>query len=71
LRRSLKWLAVATTIGMIFVLIGGALVTKTGSGMGCGRTWPLCHGQFLPTQITPELMIELAHRLVSGAIGVM
>jgi heme a synthase len=71
LRRSLKWLAVATTIGMIFVLIGGALVTKTGSGMGCGRSWPLCHGQFLPTQITPELIIELAHRLISGAVGVM
>jgi cytochrome c oxidase assembly protein subunit 15 len=71
LRRSLKWLAVATTIGMIFILIGGALVTKTGSGMGCGRTWPLCHGEFLPLEITPELVIELAHRLVSGVVGIM
>ena len=71
MRRSLKWLAVATTIGMIFVLIGGALVTKTGSGMGCGRSWPLCHGKFLPTHITPELIVELAHRLVSGAVGIM
>jgi heme a synthase len=71
LRRSLKWLAVATTIGMIFVLIGGALVTKTGSEMGCGRSWPLCHGQFLPTHITPQLIVELAHRLVSGAVGIM
>jgi heme a synthase len=69
LRRSLKWLAVATTIGMIFVLLGGALVTKTESGMGCGRSWPLCNGQFMPTDITPELIIELAHRLVSGAVG--
>ncbi len=71
LRRSLKWLAVATTIGMIFILIGGALVTKTGSGMGCGRTWPLCNGKFLPLEITPELVIELAHRLVSGVVGIM
>ncbi|WML38963.1 heme A synthase [Neobacillus sp. OS1-2] len=71
MRRSLKWLAVATTIGMIFILIGGALVTKTGSGMGCGRSWPLCHGKFLPLEITPELMIELAHRLVSGVGGIM
>ncbi|MGG3466532.1 heme A synthase [Neobacillus pocheonensis] len=71
MRRSLKWLAVATTIGMIFILIGGALVTKTGSGMGCGRSWPLCHGKFLPLDITPELMIELAHRLVSGIGGIM
>ncbi|HEY2420969.1 MAG TPA: heme A synthase [Neobacillus sp.] len=71
MRRSLKWLAIATTIGMIFVLIGGALVTKTGSGMGCGRSWPLCNGKFLPTHITPELVVELAHRLVSGAVGIM
>lgn len=71
MRRSLKWLAVATTIGMILVLLGGALVTKTESGMGCGRSWPLCNGEFVPTEITPELIIELAHRLVSGAVGFM
>jgi heme a synthase len=71
LQRSLKWLAVATTIGMILVLLGGALVTKTESGMGCGRSWPLCNGEFVPTEITPELVIELAHRLVSGALGLM
>jgi cytochrome c oxidase assembly protein subunit 15 len=71
LQRSLKWLAVATTIVMIFILLGGALVTKTGSGMGCGRSWPLCEGKFVPSEITPELVIELAHRLVSGAGGIM
>ncbi|TDL72674.1 heme A synthase [Rhodococcus qingshengii] len=71
MRRSLKWLAVATTIGMILVLLGGALVTKTESGMGCGRSWPLCNGEFVPTEITAELVIELAHRLVSGAVGFM
>jgi len=62
---------VATTIGMILVLLGGALVTKTESGMGCGRSWPLCNGEFVPTEITAELVIELAHRLVSGAVGFM
>ncbi|WP_462409149.1 COX15/CtaA family protein [Neobacillus sp. Marseille-QA0830] len=71
MRRSLKWLAVATTIAMVFILLGGALVTKTGSGMGCGRSWPLCNGEFVPTHITVELVIELAHRLVSGAGGIM
>lgn len=73
LRRSLKWFAVATTIGMMLVLLGGALVTKTGSGMGCGRSWPLCNGKILllPTDINPELLIELAHRLISGGVGMM
>ncbi|GAC91250.1 heme A synthase [Anoxybacillus flavithermus NBRC 109594] len=71
LQRLLKWFAVATTIGMLFVLIGGALVTKTGSGMGCGRSWPLCHGQLIPSNITVELLIELSHRVVSGVVGLM
>ncbi len=67
----LKWFAVLTTLGMLFVLIGGALVTKTESGEGCGDSWPLCHGEFVPSNITPELIIELSHRLVSGSVGIM
>lgn len=71
MQRSLKWFAVATTIEMLFVLIGGSLVTNTGSAMGCGRSWPLCRDQVLPGHITTELMIEFAHRLVSGMAGIM
>jgi cytochrome c oxidase assembly protein subunit 15 len=71
LQRALKWFSLLTTIAMLFVLIGGALVTKTGSGMGCGRSWPLCHGQLIPSNITPELVIELSHRAVSGLAGIM
>lgn len=51
---------------MLLVQIGGALVTKTGSEDGCGRSWPLCHGQFVPTKIPTETLIELTHRGVSG-----
>ncbi|WP_164669136.1 COX15/CtaA family protein [Virgibacillus doumboii] len=68
--KTLKWLSVVSTIGMVFVLIGGALVTKTESGMGCGASWPLCHGQFLPSEINPELVIELSHRMISGIMGI-
>ncbi len=69
--RTLKLLSVVSTLGMVFVLVGGALVTKTGSGMGCGESWPLCNGQLLPSNITPELVIELSHRLVSGIMGIV
>src|SRR5690625_3690485 len=68
--RTIKWLSVVSTIGMLFILLGGALVTKTDSGMGCGSSWPLCNGQLFPTVITPELIIEYSHRLVSTIIGV-
>lgn len=68
--RTVKWLAVVSTIGMMFILLGGALVTKTDSGAGCGKSWPLCDGELIPSNITPELIIELSHRLVSSVIGV-
>lgn len=71
MHRALKWFAVLTTIGMLLILLGGALVTKTESGMGCGDSWPLCHGELIPSTITPELIIELSHRVVSGAVGIM
>jgi len=71
LQRSLKWFAVLTTITMLFVLIGGALVTKTESGMGCGRSWPLCNGELVPSNITVELLIELSHRVVSGVAAIL
>lgn len=71
MHRGLKWFAVLTTIGMLLILLGGALVTKTESGAGCGDSWPLCHGELIPSNITPELVIELAHRVVSGVVGFM
>ncbi|UFU00901.1 heme A synthase [Radiobacillus kanasensis] len=60
----LRKLSVIATIIMVLVLVGGALVTKTDSGMGCGANWPICEGE-----ITPQLVIELSHRLVSGLAG--
>ncbi|WP_409253574.1 COX15/CtaA family protein [Bacillus sp. SCS-153A] len=71
MHKGLKWLSVITTLGMLFVLLGGALVTKTDSGLGCGRSWPLCNGELVPSQITFELVIELSHRLVSGSVGIL
>lgn len=65
----LKTLSVISTIGMLFILLGGALVTKTGSADGCGQSWPLCEGAL--TNITPELIIEVAHRFVSSTMGIV
>lgn len=62
----LKWLSTIATIVMLFVQLGGALVTKTGSADGCGSSWPLCNGSFIPSNWPIETIIELAHRGVSG-----
>jgi len=67
----LKTLSVLATLGMAFVLLGGALVTKTGSEDGCGESWPLCEGQVIPSEFTFEMIIELSHRLVTGTVGIV
>jgi heme a synthase len=71
LQRSLKILSIATTLVLLLVLLGGALVTKTDSGDGCGRSWPLCHGQLIPEDIPIETIIELSHRVIAGLASIL
>ncbi|WP_261378473.1 COX15/CtaA family protein [Paenibacillus agilis] len=66
----LKRFAYLVCFGMFFVVLNGAVVTKTGSGEGCGTDWPLCNGEFIPAY-TIESMIEYSHRLVSGIEGLL
>src|SRR5919202_3476946 len=68
--RAVRWLAIATTVGMFLVLVMGAAVTNTGSAEGCGRSWPLCNGQFVP-EFTVATAIEYSHRAVTGVEGVL
>lgn len=65
-----KRLAIAATVGMFLVLFLGATVTNTGSAEGCGRHWPLCHGEFIPSYAL-STAIEFSHRLVTGIEGVL
>ena len=66
----LRRLSILGTIGMFLVLLMGATVTDTGSQTGCGRSWPLCHGNFLPASVR-ESVIEFSHRAVTGVIGIV
>jgi heme a synthase len=68
--RWVRWLAVISTVGMFIVIVMGSTVTGTGSGDGCGDSWPLCHGQFIP-EYAVETMIEYSHRIVSGIEGLL
>src|SRR5699024_9501863 len=67
--RTLKSFGIVSSLGMLFILLGGALVTKTDSGAGWGEGCPICHGELIPSSIPPELVIELSHRLVSSVMG--
>jgi cytochrome c oxidase assembly protein subunit 15 len=63
-------LAVANAAVMLLVLIQGAMVTNTGSADGCGNSWPLCHGEFIP-QYTFATAIEFSHRFVTTIATVL
>lgn len=68
--RRFRFFALLSCIGMLLVLLMGALVTNTDSGRGCGDDWPLCHGKFIPAH-TVESLIEYSHRAVSGLEGLL
>ena len=70
MERAARILSVAATVGMFIVLIMGATVTSTGSGEGCGKSWPLCHGEFIP-EYAFETLVEYSHRLVTGIEGLL
>lgn len=55
---------------MFLALFGGAVVSKTGSGLECGNEWPLCHGKLIPAYTIGSL-IEYTHRLFSGLAGLL
>ena len=59
----LLWLTVA-------VIVGGSLVRATGSGDGCGDSWPRCQGSLFPLGGGVETSIEFAHRAATAVLGV-
>src|SRR2546421_5984033 len=63
----LAWSAATVTYLLIIL---GAIVRITGSGMGCGEHWPLCNGRLLPPLDLPTL-IEYGHRLAAAAVSVL
>ena len=64
--RSLAKFAWATLAFNIFVILAGAVVRATGSGAGCGASWPDCDGQLVPDTTNTAQVIEYVHRIVSG-----
>lgn len=70
LRTPAKWLGVLASVLMFAVLVMGAAVTNTGSEQGCGRSWPLCHGELIP-QMAVSTAIEFSHRAVVGIESIL
>ncbi|MFK8137752.1 MAG: COX15/CtaA family protein, partial [Bdellovibrionales bacterium] len=55
----------------LFIIVWGAWVRISKSGDGCGEHWPLCHGEWIPSQKPIETWIEFGHRASTGIYGIL
>lgn len=69
-QRIFSVVAWATLAFNVAVIIGGTVVRATGSGDGCGASWPKCGDQFVPPNPTVETLIEFSHRASSFMAGI-
>ena len=53
----------------MLIVLTGAAVRLTGSGLGC-PDWPKCGGNALPP-LSTHALIEFGNRAISGLVGVM
>ncbi len=71
IRRLMRIFAIITSFATYLILLLGTLVTTTDSGLGCGNSWPFCHGQIIPGTITVQGVIEYGHRVMSSVDGIL
>lgn len=62
-------LALATSLLTLGLILFGAVVRVTDSGLGCGNSWPLCNGTIFPPLDNVTAWIEWLHRLFALLIG--
>ena len=66
--KTLAWSAAVCTYLLIVL---GAVVRITHSGLGCGDHWPLCNGHLFPPLDDIGTVIEWSHRLVAALVSVL
>lgn len=65
-----RWVTVAALVALSIIVVTGAAVRLTGSGLGC-TDWPQCEeGQFFAEVNDPNAMIEFVNRLFTGVVSV-
>jgi heme A synthase len=68
--RAFFMLALTTAALTLGLIVFGAVVRVTDSGLGCGNHWPLCNGSIFPPLDNLTAWIEWLHRLFALLIGV-
>src|SRR5690606_7403440 len=68
-KRPFVVLAFGTALATLGLIVFGAIVRVTDSGLGCGNEWPLCNGTIFPPLDNLTAWIEWLHRLFAALIG--
>ena len=69
--RRFTTLAWAAAVCTYLLIVLGAVVRITGSGLGCGEHWPLCNGHVFPPLNDIGTVIEWSHRLVAALVTML
>jgi heme A synthase len=69
--KSLRRLAFVTAAFVYALIVLGAVVRVTGSGLGCGDQWPLCQDRLIPPLNDLPTLIEWSHRLVAAGVSAL
>lgn len=69
MKNSFTRLSIATSALTVGLIVFGAIVRVTDSGLGCGNSWPLCDGRIAPPLDNLTAWIEWTHRLFAALIG--
>lgn len=65
-----RWFAFASFLSMILIVLTGAAVRLTGSGLGC-PDWPTCFKGRVSGSMSIHPFIEYSNRMVTGALIVI
>jgi cytochrome c oxidase assembly protein subunit 15 len=66
--RQYVWFAFAALVALTVIVLTGAAVRLTGSGLGC-PSWPRCYGKVYPP-LNTHAVIEFSNRLLTGPVSI-